>query len=556
MKRTGTLLLALFLGVCFASHCEATVYNSDGSAANVQALHNAALNGDTITLPVGTFTWFTGVTITKAIKIQGTGSGRIIGRTLTSTTVGTGSKTFTTQSGLSISGGQTLRIVRRIIQTDIGDVSGTFMLGTVTSYSGTTLVMNITSTGGIGTYAAWYIATEPLTTINYITPSGAAFSITPTTGNIELSGIKVIGPTEPGHVLFLTDGFPSTILIHDCWFKATTAHMQLIFAATNSVLLYQCSFDSPFSVVEAIAVKWENSAGNTSWTTADTLGNRDTNGNKNFYIEDCDFHYFLNGTNFDSAARAVVRHCTFDNAGLGSHGADTSTTGGRHWEIYDNTFILEPTINGVVLNVNYWFFIRGGTGVITDNVMPQIISQDWGHKNAVHMIVENIRRSGIPGPFPLGPYPCWTTYPCPHSLGQGNDGSSGTMLVGDFTDPMRMWNNTGPVDSSDVAVAQYDPDECGNNEQASTFTQINRDYFFSTDSTAARPGYVKYTYPHPLRGEPTPSPTPTPTPTSTPTPTPAPTPTPTPTATPAPTPTPSPTPAPTPRPAKTKRHPH
>jgi len=67
-----------------------TVYNSDGSAANVQALHNAVLNGDTITLPVGSFTWPTPVTISKAIKLQGTGSGRIIGWSRNSQTFGTG----------------------------------------------------------------------------------------------------------------------------------------------------------------------------------------------------------------------------------------------------------------------------------------------------------------------------------------------------------------------------------------------------------------------------------------------------------------------------------
>ena len=56
----------------------ATVYHSDGSAASVQGLQNAVLNGDTITLPAGTFTWTTGVTISKAITLQGAGVGQTI----------------------------------------------------------------------------------------------------------------------------------------------------------------------------------------------------------------------------------------------------------------------------------------------------------------------------------------------------------------------------------------------------------------------------------------------------------------------------------------------
>ena len=74
-------MLALFLGVCFASHCEATVYHSDGSAASVQSIHdNQAQNGDTIALPAGTFTWTTGVTISKGITLQGAGIGFTIVR--------------------------------------------------------------------------------------------------------------------------------------------------------------------------------------------------------------------------------------------------------------------------------------------------------------------------------------------------------------------------------------------------------------------------------------------------------------------------------------------
>ena len=55
-----------------------TVYHSDGSAASVQGLHNAALNGDTITIPAGTFNWATKVTISKSITLQGAGVGNTI----------------------------------------------------------------------------------------------------------------------------------------------------------------------------------------------------------------------------------------------------------------------------------------------------------------------------------------------------------------------------------------------------------------------------------------------------------------------------------------------
>jgi hypothetical protein len=55
-----------------APRCGATVYHSDGSEANVRALHNSAHDGDTITLPSGTFSWTNCLNITKGITLQGT----------------------------------------------------------------------------------------------------------------------------------------------------------------------------------------------------------------------------------------------------------------------------------------------------------------------------------------------------------------------------------------------------------------------------------------------------------------------------------------------------
>src|SRR6478672_570895 len=72
MQRPQTLLAALFLGIAFAPHSGGTVWPSNGSEANVQAIHDTnAHDGDTITLPAGTFVWTTNVTLTKGITVSG-----------------------------------------------------------------------------------------------------------------------------------------------------------------------------------------------------------------------------------------------------------------------------------------------------------------------------------------------------------------------------------------------------------------------------------------------------------------------------------------------------
>jgi hypothetical protein len=72
MKVSGILLFIFILSGFYAPRCEATVYHSNGSAANVQQIHNTlAVDGDTIMIPAGRFSWTTHVTITKGITIQG-----------------------------------------------------------------------------------------------------------------------------------------------------------------------------------------------------------------------------------------------------------------------------------------------------------------------------------------------------------------------------------------------------------------------------------------------------------------------------------------------------
>ena len=70
----------------------------------------------------------------------------------TSATIGTGAQTFTTQSGKSFQAGQFVLIA------DAGAPSLNWMWGTVTSYAGTSLVVNITVIGGSGTKTNWNIS--------------------------------------------------------------------------------------------------------------------------------------------------------------------------------------------------------------------------------------------------------------------------------------------------------------------------------------------------------------------------------------------------------------
>ena len=79
--KSALAFVILILSSLSAPRCGATVYHSDGSAANVQYLHdNSAHNGDTITLPTGAFTWATGVTIRKGIILQGVAGATQINR--------------------------------------------------------------------------------------------------------------------------------------------------------------------------------------------------------------------------------------------------------------------------------------------------------------------------------------------------------------------------------------------------------------------------------------------------------------------------------------------
>lgn len=153
--------------------------------------------------------------------LNGTGTytapvaGATIGTSTTSLTIGTGSKTYTTQSGLTIAAGQYL-----VIPSNAN--SANFMFGQVTSYTGTTLVMNITVTGGSGTFADWNIlASGPQG------PGGAGSINTGTTNQLAWyaangSTLSGLATANSGLLVTSSGGVPSIATVIPNGVTATT----------------------------------------------------------------------------------------------------------------------------------------------------------------------------------------------------------------------------------------------------------------------------------------------------------------------------------------------
>lgn len=211
-----------------------------------------------------------------------------------------------------------------------------------------------------------------------------------------------------------------------------------------------------------------------SWSTADTMGTRDSNGKRNLYVEDNVFEGMANqATDFDDAARVVFRYNTLNNASFNSHGLATSPIGVRHYEIYNNTF----NYTDKSVNQNWHIWLRGGTGVIFDNDIEDINGTQWGNKTELHLSVRAAVDGGVAG--------CCRTWACDHQIGQNHDGSS------QFLDALTLWNNSGTVSYS---LSDNWSNSCG--QDMRDFLQNGRDFVFSS---SPKSGYTSYPYPHPLR---------------------------------------------------------
>jgi hypothetical protein len=92
---------------------------------------------------------------------NGNGTFRRLANAVQTLTIGTGTINLTVQSGLNFTAGQNVYVAYN---------SDNYMYGSVVSYSGTALVVNVASTVGSGSFGAWAI--DQNTVINFITHPG------------------------------------------------------------------------------------------------------------------------------------------------------------------------------------------------------------------------------------------------------------------------------------------------------------------------------------------------------------------------------------------------
>ena len=133
---------------------------ASAAAAAADALSTAAdvvtTNADVVATNADVVTTNADVVSSAASAAAAAASAILAGSALSSTSttsllIATGSKTFTTQASKNYFPGQFLIAASNANETN-------YMHGQVTSYSGTTLIMNATDIGGAGTFADWNIS--------------------------------------------------------------------------------------------------------------------------------------------------------------------------------------------------------------------------------------------------------------------------------------------------------------------------------------------------------------------------------------------------------------
>lgn len=320
---------------------------SPGSQSVGYILANYAVaNGDTITLPTGTFNWSTGISCSKSITIAG--------------------------SGYAPNG-------------SVGNVAA-------------------------GTPSATPGAPSLATVINWINTGAvnAIACTAPTTGNLfRLSGISFTGIAQnssgPGPGYLGLSGSPTTdrFRVDNCRFDMTSFYGTMVFLSGNQRgLIDHCTFQG--GVACEMIHNSANGAGNTAGWQDDII----PGSVQCVYIEDCigQLWNYTTQTNKGATAliqnyygaRTCVRYTLLNFCHLDVHGTPGSV-GGRWFEFYCNQLYLPSGITG-----NQTIYqLRGGSGIVFNTTVTGP-GTSLGDTTSVYLFTDENPPYGSTNP-PYGP---------------------------------------------------------------------------------------------------------------------------------------------------------
>ena len=299
-----------------------------------------------------------------------------------------------------------------------------------------------------------------------ITNNSASALFSFTSGNsyhVGVGGIRFNEGTGGGQAIVFSGSGTKVPFIFDCYFQVkirSWPDSQVLAIASQGAVIWNSVFMGTFNIEMVGEGSLLIKGSPRVWTTAPTMGAADSAGNVNIYMEACTATNVGQFPDIDDHGRFVARYSIFDGTWGLTHGF-TSTWGGRHFEYYNNIF-RQTTVKRNLAERYFW--LRAGHGVFTDNQVN--LQVDPGYYGYNYQL--DIGDNTSPGTYPQNRQPGW--------------GHNGTAYA---IDPIYIWNQTG-----ERAYAW------GVDSVWASAVQLNREIYVNS---GAKPGYSKYTYPHPLR---------------------------------------------------------
>ncbi len=194
----ATLEALVAAAAASASSAATSETNASNSASSASSSANTATLQANISTTQANNSSNSAISAAASAAIAANYAASLSSTSTTSATIGTGAQTFVTQSGKQYSAGQFL-----VISSNASALN--FMHGTVTSYSGTSLVMNITDIGGSGAHADWNISLSGTQGPTGPSGGGTVTSVSGTTNRIVVTNSTTTPIVDIGSLVVTTN---------------------------------------------------------------------------------------------------------------------------------------------------------------------------------------------------------------------------------------------------------------------------------------------------------------------------------------------------------------